>query len=153
MPPASFLLVIILILSAALAAPVSETVYDILQYYRFPPGLVPQGVVTRYELNPNSGQFTLYLSTTCSFTAYGYDVQLRTQITGRIKDEDIKGLHGVQVRMMNIWLDLVEVEMVEDGEEVEFSNSYTAVDMPVYYFHSIPQCGCGFDCLSSFAGT
>ncbi|KAG6426845.1 hypothetical protein SASPL_111080 [Salvia splendens] len=154
MPPASFPLVVILILSAAfLAAPTSETVYDILRYYRFPPGLVPRGVVTRFRLNSNTGQFALYLNKTCSFTAYGYDVRFQTQIRGVIRDEEIEGLRGVQVRMMNFWSDLVEVEVVEDGEEVEFSNGFAAVDMPVYNFFNIPMCGCGFDCRRSFAGT
>lgn len=52
--------------------------------------------------------------------------------------------------MVEYWSDLVEV--VEDGEEVEFSNGFTAVDMPVYNFFNIPMCGCGFDCLPSLTG-
>ncbi|XP_047961555.1 uncharacterized protein LOC125206329 [Salvia hispanica] len=155
MPPASFLVVIILILIASPgAAPVSETVYDILRYYGFPPGLVPRGVATRFRLNSDTGQFALYLNKTCSFKAYGYDVRFQTQVRGVIRDEEIEGLRGVQVRMMNFWSNLVEVEVIEDGEEVEFSNGFADVDMPVYNFFNIPMCGCGFDCrLPSFATT
>lgn len=154
MPPTFLLL---LTISAALLAPLpaaasAESVYDILRYYGFPQGLIPKDVVTKYELNPNTGQFMVYLNTTCNFTAYHYDVQFKTQISGVIQNEEIMNIRGVQVRMMNYWTSLISVEMVEEEEEVEFSTGFTAVDFPVYYFYSTPECGCGFDCGHSGAG-
>ncbi|XP_057776626.1 uncharacterized protein LOC130995374 [Salvia miltiorrhiza] len=146
MASAWFPVVVIVLALAISGSTAADTVYDILRYYGFPPGLIPTGVVRRYELNPNTGQFALYLNTTCSFTAFNYDVQFRTQITGVIQNEEIMNLRGVQVRIMSYWATMVSVEMVEEDEEIEFSVGYTAVDMPAFYFYDVPQCGCGFDC-------
>lgn len=139
-----FILLLFLVVGISAA---QDTIYTTLQYYGFPPGLVPKDVVTRFDLNPSTGQFAVYLNTTCAFSAYNYDVQFKTQVTGVITREEIENIHGVQVKVINnYWVDLQTVEMVEDSEEIEFSSGIMAADFPVYYFFNIPECGCGFDC-------
>ncbi|KAH6799740.1 hypothetical protein C2S51_036224 [Perilla frutescens var. frutescens] len=158
MPPTLFLLPLLLAaVSAALhsaspAATATQSIYEVLKFYGFPPGLIPKDVVTGFELNPNSGQFTVHMDMPCRFTAYNYNVQIKTQISGVIGEDEIKNLHGVQVNIFGFWIDIREVDMIEDGEEIEFTAGRTAVDLPAYYFFNIPQCGCGFDCGHGVAG-
>ncbi|KAG8370636.1 hypothetical protein BUALT_Bualt13G0003900 [Buddleja alternifolia] len=127
----------------------SPTVYEVLESYGFPVGVLPKGV-TSYELNTTTGEFTVHLNKTCSFTIQGYDLRYKTTISGTISKNKITNLKGIQVKVLLFWLNIVEVDM--DGDELELSVGIVSASFPVDNFYESPQCGCGFDCVNGGGG-
>lgn len=157
--PYTWCLVFMLAISAAslLATPppatAMDTIYEVLDYYGFPPGLVPKDVVESFDLNPNNGQLTVNLNRTCSFPAFRYEVLFKSQISGVIMKKDIKSIRGVEVKILNyFWAKMVAIEVTEGGNEIEFTVGRSTADFPFLDFYHIPECGCGFDCGHSVAG-
>lgn len=123
----------------------TPTVYEVLQEYGFPVGLIPQGV-TRYDLDRSTGKFAVYLDKTCSFTIAGYKLRYKTKVTGVISQQSLKDLSGVQVQVLFLWLNIGEVTF--DGDELDFSVGIISAGFPVDNFEESPKCGCGFDCVN-----
>ncbi|KAK6124448.1 hypothetical protein DH2020_041797 [Rehmannia glutinosa] len=143
---------ILLISAVLLSAPTpaagdSSTVYEVLESYDFPVGLLPKGV-TSYELDPSSGKFSVYLNKSCSFTIDGYALKYKSTITGTISTDRIKNLKGIQVKILFFWVNIVEVTKDDDDDELEFSVGIASASFPVDSFYESPQCGCGFDCVN-----
>ncbi|PIN08759.1 hypothetical protein CDL12_18656 [Handroanthus impetiginosus] len=122
------------------------TVYEVLQSYDFPVGLLPQGV-TDYELNRSTGAFTVYLNKTCSFTINGYNLRYKTKVTGTISTDKINNLKGIQVKVLLFWVNIIEV--TRDDDEIDFSVGIASASFAVDIFYESPQCGCGFDCVNA----
>ncbi|KAL6527597.1 hypothetical protein OROMI_029408 [Orobanche minor] len=143
---------IIIIISAVLLSDVtpeeaagdSPSVYEVLQSYDFPVGLLPQGV-TGYHLNSSTGKFSVYLNKSCSFSIDSYDLKYKSTISGTISTDKIKDLKGIQVKVLLFWVNIVEV--TNDGDELEFSVGIASASFPLDSFFESPQCGCGFDCV------
>ncbi|XP_073066182.1 uncharacterized protein At5g01610-like [Primulina eburnea] len=121
------------------------TVYEVLESYDFPVGLLPKGV-TSYELDPSTGNFEVHLDQTCSFTIQGYNLKYSTKVTGTISYKRIKNLKGIQVKILFFWINIVEVTM--DGDDLYLSVGIASASFPVDNFEESPQCGCGFDCVN-----
>ncbi|KZV32347.1 hypothetical protein F511_03630 [Dorcoceras hygrometricum] len=121
------------------------TVYEVLESYDFPVGLLPKGV-TSYELDRSTGKFAVYLENTCSFTIQGYNLKYSTKVTGTISKKKIKSISGIQVKILFFWINIVEVTM--DGDELYLSVGIASASFPVDNFEESPQCGCGFDCVN-----
>ncbi|XP_073152628.1 uncharacterized protein At5g01610-like [Henckelia pumila] len=130
---------------AAAAGDSSITVYEVLESYDFPVGLLPKGV-TSYELDSSTGDFEVHLEKTCKFTIQGYDLKYSTKVTGTISSKKIKNLKGIQVKILFFWINIVEVTM--DGEDLYLSVGIASATFPVDNFEESPQCGCGFDCVN-----
>lgn len=144
-PTAAALLLVLSLLSAASAAD-PPSVYDVLQSYGFPAGLLPQSV-TGYELDPATGKFSVYLDGSCSFSVSGYDLKYKSTITGTIAQNRITNLSGIQVKILFFWINIIEV--TSDGDELELSVGIASANFPVDNFFECPQCGCGFDCVNT----
>ncbi|KAK4418119.1 hypothetical protein Salat_2224600 [Sesamum alatum] len=127
----------------------SPTVYEALQSYGFPVGLLPAGV-TKYKVDTATGKFSVYLNKTCSFTIHGYDLKYKTTITGTISANKIKNLSGIQVKVLLFWVNIIEV--TKEGDQLELSVGIASADFPVDNFYESPQCGCGFDCRGKRSG-
>lgn len=139
----------LLVLAAAAAAAVAAarpTVYEAIGLYGFPQGLIPKGVKS-YKLDVATGKFSVYLDKTCSFTIQGYDLKYKTTISGTISQNRIKSLTGIQVKILFLWVNIVEV--TKDGDDLELSVGIASAGFPAEGFEESPQCGCGFDCASS----
>uniref|UniRef100_A0A2P2N4A4 Uncharacterized protein MANES_01G220700 n=1 Tax=Rhizophora mucronata TaxID=61149 RepID=A0A2P2N4A4_RHIMU len=119
------------------------TVYEVLEEYNFPIGLLPNGV-TSYELDNSTGEFAVYLNSTCSFSVDSYELKYKTTITGYIAKDKLSSLSGIKVKVLFFWLNIVEV--TRDSEEIDFSVGIASADFPVSNFAECPTCGCGFDC-------
>ncbi|GLT42438.1 hypothetical protein SLA2020_164360 [Shorea laevis] len=117
--------------------------YQALQQYDFPVGLLPQGV-TGYELNRETGAFSVFLNGTCSFPIESYDLKYKSTIEGVISKGRITNLKGVSVKVLFFWVNIVE--LVRDSDEIEFSVGIASADFPIENFFESPQCGCGLDC-------
>ncbi|GJW74010.1 hypothetical protein Tco_0133380 [Tanacetum coccineum] len=133
-------LLLLLLLGPSTATP---TAYDKLLEYDFPVGLLPLGV-TGYELNENTGEFKAYLKETCTFKIQGYDLKYKSTISGVIEKGKLKNLKGISVKILIVWLNIVEVSL--HGDELDFSVGILSAGFGVSNFYESPQCGCGFDC-------
>ncbi|KAL0459705.1 UNVERIFIED_CONTAM: hypothetical protein Slati_0597700 [Sesamum latifolium] len=139
-------LVFIAASSPSTAAADSPTVYEALQSYGFPVGLLPVGV-TKYKVDTATGKFSVHLNEACSFTIHGYDLKYKTTITGTISENKIKDLSGIQVKVLLFWVNIIEV--TKEGDQLELSVGIASADFPVDNFYESPQCGCGFDCVNN----
>ncbi|XVF72654.1 hypothetical protein PTKIN_Ptkin12aG0137200 [Pterospermum kingtungense] len=119
------------------------TAYQALQQYDFPTGILPKGIVA-YELNTDTGEFSAYLNGTCNFAIDSYQLSYKSTIQGVISQGKITNLQGVSVKVLFFWLNIVEV--IHDGDDMEFSVGIASANFPTDNFFESPQCGCGFNC-------
>ncbi|XP_042475895.1 uncharacterized protein LOC122057733 [Macadamia integrifolia] len=138
--PIVFLCFSLLCFSSFTAA---ETVYEVLESYDFPVGLLPKGV-SSYDLDTSTGKFSVYLNETCTFTIDSYELKYKSTITGYITTDKLSELKGISVKVLFFWLSIVEVTRSDD--ELDFSVGIASADFPVANFDESPECGCGFDC-------
>lgn len=120
------------------------TVYEIIESYGFPKGILPIGV-TNYSLNPSTGKFQAFFNGTCSFNLeQSYDLKYKSTISGIISNGRLKDLSGVSVKVFLFWLNIVEVYV--ENDELGFSVGIYSAGFPIGNFDMCPQCGCGMDC-------
>ncbi|KAK9067698.1 hypothetical protein SSX86_011809 [Deinandra increscens subsp. villosa] len=120
------------------------TVYEAIESYGFPKGILPIGV-TGYELDKSTGGFKAFFNGTCSFSLEGtYDLKYKSTISGIISKGRLTNLTGVSVKVFFFWLNIVEVYTSE--EELGFSVGIASAGFPIDNFEMCPQCGCGMDC-------
>ena len=149
-------LVLLLAVAAAAAAggaaSAKPTAYEALADYDFPPGILPKGVVA-YTLDNSTGAFTATLDASasgagksvCEFSIQGsYSLRYQTKITGKIKPDHLSNLQGVSVKVLFLWINIVEV--TRRGDNLEFSVGIASADFGIENFLECPNCGCGFDC-------
>ncbi|KAF3436468.1 hypothetical protein FNV43_RR23560 [Rhamnella rubrinervis] len=144
----SWILIITLASSSSCAAGEdgSLSAYEVLEEYDFPVGLLPKGA-TDYTINRDTGEFTAHLNQTCKFhLENSYEVEYKSTITGVISKGKLKNLNGVKVKVLILWLTVVEVDRV--GDELQFSVGIASANYPIDNFEESPQCGCGFDCVT-----
>ena len=134
------------------AASAKPTAYQALADYDFPPGIIPKGVVA-YTLDNSTGAFTATLDASasgagksvCEFSIQGsYSLRYQTKITGKIKPDHLSNLQGVSVKVLFLWINIVEV--TRRGDNLEFSVGIASADFGIENFLECPTCGCGFDC-------
>ncbi|CAN6360396.1 unnamed protein product [Urochloa humidicola] len=156
MLPHSRLLLLLAVAAAAAAGggadSLKPTAYQALADFDFPPGILPKGVVA-YTLDNATGAFTATLDSSasgagksvCEFSIQGsYSLRYQTKITGNIKPDHLSNLHGVSVKVLFLWLNIVEVS--RNGDNLEFSVGIASADFGIENFLECPTCGCGFDC-------
>lgn len=119
------------------------TAYEVLEEYDFPVGILPTGVLS-YDLDNSTGEFTVYLNGSCTFSIDSYELKYKSKITGKISTDKLTNLSGIKVKVLFLWLSIVKV--VRDDDELEFSVGIASADFPVSNFDESPTCGCGFDC-------
>ncbi|GAB2287304.1 hypothetical protein Dimus_021685 [Dionaea muscipula] len=157
-PPQSastlFLIIFIIISPVALSSAVPNpnpnpaagkpSAYEVLQSYSFPVGLLPKGIVG-YDLDESTGKFAAYMNETCKFSLEGsYQLEYRSTIRGYISNGKLSNLEGVKVKILFLWVAIVEVRRSPDG--LEFSVGIASAEFPIDNFYESPQCGCGLDC-------
>ncbi|KAK6260262.1 Protein of unknown function DUF538 - like 3 [Theobroma cacao] len=129
----------------------TPSAYEVLQGYNFPVGILPKGVV-KYDLDESTGQFHAYLDGSCSFSLEGsYQLKYKSKISGYISNNRLRDLSGISVKILFLWLNIVEV--TRDGDELEFSVGIASASFPIDNFYECPQCGCGLDCVNGKAQT
>ncbi|CAH2039082.1 unnamed protein product [Thlaspi arvense] len=120
------------------------TAYSLLQSFNFPVGILPKGVVS-YDLDESTGKFHANFNKSCSFALQGsYQLDYKSTISGYISENKLTKLTGVKVKVLFLWLNIVEV--IRKGDELEFSVGITSANFAIDEFYESPQCGCGFDC-------
>jgi hypothetical protein len=120
------------------------TAYEILGDYNFPKGLLPKGVVD-YSLDTTTGRFSAFLNGSCSFSLEGsYQLSYKSSVNGYISQGRLSRLEGVSVKVFFMWVDIVEV--LRNGDDLEFSVGIAGAGFPIDNFEECPQCGCGLNC-------
>lgn len=141
------LFLFLLPLAASAGSTISSDVlsaYDALEGFNFPMGLLPKGALG-YELEPTTGKFRAFLNDSCSFSIEGsYALRYKSTISGCISRNRLASLSGISVKVLFLWLNIVEV--VRNEDVLEFSVGIASASFPIDSFYECPQCGCGFDC-------
>ncbi|XP_050266612.1 uncharacterized protein At5g01610-like [Quercus robur] len=123
-----------------------KSAYDALADFNFPQGLLPKGALG-YELDQSTGGFKAFLNGSCSFSLEGsYDLKYQSTISGYISQNKLTSLTGVSVKILFLWLNIVEVG--RDGDDIYFSVGIASASFPIDNFYECPQCGCGLNCGS-----
>lgn len=148
----SIFMIFFLLLSTSLSVSGQKkpSVYQVLENYTLPRGILPEGVHD-YELNRRTGVFKVRFNTTCSFSIESYKVKYKPTISGIITRGRVIRLIGVSVKVLFFWINISEVS--RDGDDVEFFVGATSEEFSTKYFVDSPKCGCGFNCyrpISSF---
>ncbi|XP_059298479.1 uncharacterized protein At5g01610-like [Lycium ferocissimum] len=136
----------LLFFSAAVAANEKPSAYEELRHYDFPIGILPKGVIG-YELNPKTGEFSAYLNGSCSFMLSSYELYYKPVIKGVISKGRLRKLSGVSVKVVLLWLNIVEVR--RRGDNLQFSVGITSANFPIRRFEECPRCECGQKVLAS----
>uniref|UniRef100_A0A2P2QNR2 Uncharacterized protein LOC105137839 n=1 Tax=Rhizophora mucronata TaxID=61149 RepID=A0A2P2QNR2_RHIMU len=130
--------------SATAVADDTPTAYEILVEYNFPIGILPKGAAG-YKLDRATGKFNAFLNGSCEFSLEGgYRLKYKSTISGYISDNKLTKLTGVSVKVLFLWLNIVEV--VRDGDTLQFSVGIASANFPIDNFYECPQCGCGLNC-------
>ena len=146
-----------LLTAAAAAATVSAaaagnlTAYEMLERYMFPRGILPQGV-RRYVLHPDGSFEVFFQGGGCEFRVGGrYLLRYERRIAGTARAGSIRGLRGVSVKVLFLWLGIDEVDRA--GDQLSFRVGPLAASFPLRKFAQSPRCRCGFDCAAAAAAT
>ncbi|KAE8646343.1 hypothetical protein Csa_016699 [Cucumis sativus] len=122
----------------------APSVYDILREFNFPIGLLPEGIVG-CKLDRTTGKLEAYLKRSCHFSPdEPYELKYKSTISGNISRNRLTNLKGVSVKFMFFWVNIVEV--VRNGDDLEFSIGMATASFPVDNFSECPPGGCGVDC-------
>ncbi|WOL11913.1 hypothetical protein Cni_G20677 [Canna indica] len=141
-----FFLLLALRLSASFAeTQVSDkpTVYEILETYDLPRGILPEGAQS-YVLRQD-GSFEVYLSGECEFKVAGsYLLKYKKKVTGTVGAGSLTNLQGVSVQVLWFWFGVNEV--VRSGDELKFYVGPLSATFDLSSFEKCPRCRCGFQC-------
>ncbi|KAG9157967.1 hypothetical protein Leryth_000143, partial [Lithospermum erythrorhizon] len=108
--------------------------------------ILPIGA-TGYDLDTKTGKFNAYFKGSCSFSLEGsYQLKYKSKIGGVIEKDKLRNLSGVSVKILFMWVDIVEV--VRKGDNLQFSVGIASAGFGIENFFECPQCGCGLDCNS-----
>ncbi|CAN1186855.1 hypothetical protein LINPERPRIM_LOCUS11084, partial [Linum perenne] len=69
---------------------------------------------------------------------------LSSVIGGYLSENRLTKLTGVSVKILFLWLNIVEV--VRSGDDISFSVGIASASFPIENFYICSQCGCGIDC-------
>ncbi|KAI3693533.1 hypothetical protein L1987_76477 [Smallanthus sonchifolius] len=133
---------ILLFTSAAISK--TLTVYEVLEDYDFPVGLIPTGV-TSYTMDTETGEFQVNLGYTCKLSIEGHDLKYKSTISGVISRDKLTKLKGVSIKLVLFWMDIVEV--TRDGDELDFSVGTILARFNIDNFEESPACKGGWVCL------
>ncbi|XP_024980939.1 uncharacterized protein LOC112517798 [Cynara cardunculus var. scolymus] len=112
--------------------------YDVLKSYNLPVGILPQNV-SGYNVDPTSGQFSVYIGDNCDFKIDQYEIQYNPTIKGVIHQNQIENLDGVRVQIALLWIDVKKVSRNNDQLEFQIGDFVTK-DFPIGEFNKSPRC-------------
>ncbi|PKA54567.1 hypothetical protein AXF42_Ash000402 [Apostasia shenzhenica] len=140
----SLLIFSLLVVSSETQSSNSVTVYEMLEKFNFPKGILPEGV-QNYSLRTDGG-FDVYLSGVCEFKVPGnYLLRYKKKISGKVQFGSLKNLNGVSVKILFLWFGISEVD--RSGDDLRFYVGPFSSSFSVSSFGLSPQCRGGFSAL------
>ncbi|KAJ0714095.1 hypothetical protein HanPI659440_Chr13g0485741 [Helianthus annuus] len=133
----SLLIVALLALTASTSA--IPTIYDLVNQFGFPSGILPDSVES-YSTTPSDGgayTFAVYLKKPCYFK-YDYLVHFESEITGKISNGQITELKGLKAQSLWFWLSIDQIKV--DGSSLQFTLGLLTVKSDISFFQAIPTC-------------
>lgn len=112
--------------------------YQVLQSYNLPIGVLPKGAL-EYTLDPNSGEFSVNLSSNCGFHAGSYKIKYSSPITGVISNNTLGDISGVKVKVSLFWISIETVKRNQDQLAFKIGD-ITTKHFKVGSFNSCPDC-------------
>ncbi|KAL5707733.1 hypothetical protein ACHQM5_018597 [Ranunculus cassubicifolius] len=131
----------ILLLTLFLITPTQSTptVYDILNKFGLPSGLLPDSV-SSYTFNESTGEFTVELPNKC-YIHFDYLVYYDKKITGTLKIGSITNLHGIEVKKLFLWLDVDEIRVdLPPSDSIYFQVGFVNKKLDVDQFQTVHSC-------------
>ncbi|GLJ16683.1 hypothetical protein SUGI_0286530 [Cryptomeria japonica] len=86
-----------------------KSVYDVLESFQFPRGILPANA-NNYVLNPD-GSFQVFLDGACKIKVAGHKIKYMSNIWGNISPGSLKNLHGVKVKVSFFWVSISEIDV------------------------------------------
>ncbi|XP_071713987.1 uncharacterized protein At5g01610-like [Rutidosis leptorrhynchoides] len=118
------------------------SVYQVLQNYNLPIGLLREGAVG-YGLDPASGQFSVNLTSDgseCVVYEAGFQIKYNPTITGVISQNSLSQIDSVRVKFL-FWLRIKDATRNEDS--IKFKGTFWSKTFTISDFNSSPQCNTG----------
>ena len=118
----------------------ASDVYEKLEAFGFPEGLLPH-IVTGYVYEPEAdGKFTLYLASKCQVLVQGkYPLIYNKVITGYLSYGKLQGLKGITVKAFYIWWNIGGI-VVGDDDSVFFDIGILSTKFDCNSFEDPPIC-------------
>jgi hypothetical protein len=113
-------------------------VYERLEGYGFPEGLLPH-TVTSYTFE-ESGKFTLNLASKCQVLVENkYPLVYNNVITGMLSYGKLQGMRGISVKAYYIWWNIYGIALGDD-ESLYFDIGILSTKFPCNNFDDPPVC-------------
>ncbi|XP_071741355.1 uncharacterized protein At5g01610-like [Rutidosis leptorrhynchoides] len=114
------------------------SVYEVLQSYNLPVGILPKGAVD-YNLDRTSGHFSVNFNGVCHVNVEGYKLKYFPTISGVVSNNTLAGLNGVEVKVSMFWIKIVSVTRNGDALNLRIGK-FKSKSLPVSTFLSSPEC-------------
>lgn len=131
------LAILVIVLATAMVAS-ARSVYDVLDEFGLPIGLLPP-TVTSYELSPE-GEFVVHLAepTYCKFEDQVY---YEKKITGKLSSGAIRNLQGIKAKQAFLWLPVTAIRV--DPPSIYFEVGVLSKKLSLSLFEKTPSCNSG----------
>ncbi|XP_076897423.1 uncharacterized protein At5g01610-like [Bidens hawaiensis] len=114
------------------------TVYQILEEYGLPTGLLPDSVKS-YTLS-SDGSFVVELDQPC-YIQFDYLVYYDTKITGKLSYGSITDLDGIQVKRFFFWFSVDEIRVdLPSSDNIYFTVGIINKKLDIDQFETIHSC-------------
>ncbi|KAL7612892.1 hypothetical protein Lser_V15G08113 [Lactuca serriola] len=125
--------------TTALSDDPTPTVYDILDKYGLPTGLLPDSVKS-YSFSPDDGSFVVELQKPC-YIQFDYLVYYDSKITGKLNVGSITDLDGIQVKRLFFWFDVDEIRVdLPSSDNIYFTVGFINKKLDIDQFETVHSC-------------
>ncbi|CAI9774466.1 unnamed protein product [Fraxinus pennsylvanica] len=124
--------------SQLLSTNTTPTVYEILEKFGLPSGLLPDSV-TSYTLS-DDGKFVVNLKKAC-YIQFDYLVYYEKKITGKLSVGSISNLKGIQVKRFFLWFDVDKIKVDSPpSDSIYFTVGIINKELDVDQFLTVRSC-------------
>ncbi|XP_071707075.1 uncharacterized protein At5g01610-like [Rutidosis leptorrhynchoides] len=132
-------LIIVITSTTALSVTDQPTVYEILEKYGLPRGLLPNSVKS-YTLSSDDGSFVVELEKPC-YIQFDYLVYYDSKITGKLNFGSITDLNGIQVKRFLFWFSVDEIRVdLPSSDNIYFTVGIINKKLDIDQFETVHAC-------------
>ena len=138
----SAMLPLLLLLAVAGPAAAKPTAYEALEAlaaFDFPPGIIPEGVVS-YTLDNATGDYQIELASSCYVWFGDHYVYFDKNLSGTISHGAITNRSGGMAKKRFLWGSITSMTAHLERGVIEFRAGFITEDVPASRFQEIPVC-------------